>query len=78
MKRLNVHEAKASFSAVLDQVEKGEVVIICRRNLAVAELRALPAPRREPRPIGLEVGFRVDPAFFEPLPDELLDAFETR
>jgi len=34
-------------------------------------------PRREPRPIGLGKGkFTVPDEFFDPLPDEILDAFE--
>jgi len=40
-------------------------------------LTAAPAPRRERRPLGLDKGrLDVPPSFFEPLPDDLLDAFE--
>jgi hypothetical protein len=43
----------------------------------VADLTAAPAPRRERRPLGLDKGrLDVPPSFFEPLPDDLLDAFE--
>lgn len=75
---VNVHEAKAKLSAYLDAVERGERVVICRRNRPVAELTAAPAPRRERRPLGLDKGrLDVPPSFFEPLPDDLLDAFES-
>ncbi len=78
MKKVNVHEAKATLSALLDEVEGGKAVVICRRNVPVAELRALPSTRRKRRPIGLVKGFRVPAAFFKPLPQALLDAFEGR
>lgn len=74
---VNVHEAKANLSEYLDAVERGERVVICRRNRPVAELRPSPADRREPRPIGLDRGrVTVSPSFFDPLPEDLLEAFE--
>jgi prevent-host-death family protein len=79
MKQLNIHEVKARFSEILTEVEKGEAVVICRRNQPIAELRPLPRKPRQPRPIGLAKGrFSVPPSFFEPLPDDLLDLFEGR
>jgi len=41
MKMLNVSEAKTHFSSVLDQVEQGETVMICRRNLPVAKMMSV-------------------------------------
>jgi antitoxin (DNA-binding transcriptional repressor) of toxin-antitoxin stability system len=79
MIRLNIHEAKTHLSRYLKKVLEGESVVLCLRNVPVAEIRALPAPRTEPRPIGLASGsFTVAPTFFEPLPDDVLDAFEGR
>lgn len=78
MKRVNVHEAKAHLSALLDRVIGGESVVICRRNVPTAELRPITAPRQEPRPVGLVEGFDVPASFFEPLPDDELDAFDGR
>jgi antitoxin (DNA-binding transcriptional repressor) of toxin-antitoxin stability system len=77
MIRLNVHEAKTHLSRYLDQVRDGAVILLCRRNVPIAEIRAVQPTRTEPRPIGLYRGqFEVPETFFEPLPDELLDAFE--
>jgi antitoxin (DNA-binding transcriptional repressor) of toxin-antitoxin stability system len=71
---VNVHEAKAKLSEYLDAAERGERVVICRRNRPVAELRATTAARQAPRPIGLDKGrLTVPPSFFEPLPDDVLD-----
>lgn len=79
MMTVNVAEAKAHLSEYLDRVEAGETLIICRRNVPVAELRAAAAPSREPRPIGRMKGaFEVPPSFFEPLDDAWLDLFEGR
>ena len=78
MKRVNVHEAKAGLSALLDLVEKGETVVICKRNVPAAELRPVASPRRVRRPVGRAKGFRVLPAFFEPLPADVLADFEGR
>ncbi len=72
---VNVHEAKAKLSELLDLLEKGETVIICRRNKPVAELRPY-SDRGEPRPVGLCPELEpLGEAFFEPLPEEWLDAF---
>jgi prevent-host-death family protein len=78
MKKVNVHEAKTYFSALVDRVARGETVVICRRNVPVAELRPVGHPRRKPRPIGGVRGLVVPPSFFEPLPQSVIEAFEGR
>lgn len=78
--RINVHEAKAHLSSYLDRLERGEAdsVIICRRNQPIAELRALPTRRSAPRPLTKDPRFHLAQSFFEPLPDDLISAFEGR
>lgn len=72
-----MHEAKTHLSAVLAKLKPGDKVLICRRNTPIAELRALPRAPRKPRPFGLYAGqFTVPPSFFEPLPEDVLKAFE--
>jgi prevent-host-death family protein len=78
MKKVNLYQAKTQLSALVDRVAEGETVVICRRNVPAAELRPVPKPRRTRRPIGLVKGFSVPPSFFEPLPEDLLAAFEGR
>lgn len=76
MIHLNIHEAKTHLSKYLEHLEQGEVIILCRRNQPIAEIRGLTKERKEPRPVGKFRGeFSVPESFFEPLPDELLDAF---
>jgi len=79
MIRLNVHDAKTHLSEHLARLESGEedVIVICRRNQPIAEVRALVAPRVTRRAL-----FRRDPrftlsaSFFEPLPTAVVDDFE--
>jgi hypothetical protein len=45
----------------------------CKRNVPIAEIRSIPKKHESKRPIGLAKGmFEVPPAFFEPLPDEIV------
>lgn len=77
MLKLNIHEAKTHLSRYLARIEAGEVILLCRRNVPVAEIRALPQAARGPRPIGLgKERFEVPESFFEPLPETELRAFE--
>jgi antitoxin (DNA-binding transcriptional repressor) of toxin-antitoxin stability system len=77
MKKVNV-QATATLSALLDQVAAGAAVVICRRNVPAAELRAIPRARRTRRPGGLLKGFEVPATFFEPLPPDIVRAFQGR
>ena len=79
MVKINVAEAKAKLSEYLDRALAGEKIIICRHNDPIAELHPIAGTRTEPRPIGPLTGrpaFEVPATFFEPLPDEDLDAWE--
>jgi antitoxin (DNA-binding transcriptional repressor) of toxin-antitoxin stability system len=73
MKMVNIYEAKAKLSEYLDLAASGERVVISKRNQPVAELRAVPGVRAEPRPIGKAAGLlSVPPVFFDPLPADLV------
>ena len=74
MKKVNIFEAKARLSEYLDLVEGGERVVICRRNRPIAELRALPAVRGGPRPLG-GTELQIPDVFFDPLPADVEDSF---
>ena len=77
MFRINIHEAKTHLSRYLDRLRQGEVLIICKRNVPVAEVRAIPAARRARRPVGRAKGeFEIPESFFERLPDDVLTAFD--
>lgn len=76
MIRINIHEAKVHLSRYLKRLARGEVVVICKRNVPVAELRPIPPRRATRRRMGLDEGkVTIPPEFYEPLPAELLEAF---
>jgi prevent-host-death family protein len=79
MLSVNIADAKAHLSEYLAAVEKGETVVICRRNVPVAEIRPAAKPvEKKPRPIGLGPGgpeYEIPDSFWEPLPDALLAYF---
>lgn len=71
---VNVHEAKTHLSRLLEQAHAGQEIILAKAGKPYARLGPLaPAPvqRRPGRLAG-----RVDDAFFEPLPEAELQAFE--
>lgn len=77
MERVNVFELKARLSEFLARIERGERILICRRNQPVAEIRSVAAARTAPRPVGGAKGqFTVPASFFAPLPADVLDDFE--
>ncbi|MGH7290807.1 MAG: type II toxin-antitoxin system Phd/YefM family antitoxin, partial [Myxococcota bacterium] len=61
----------------LKRLAAGERIILCLRNVPIAEIRPLPAVDAAPRPIGLARGrFAVPSSFFEPLADDVAATFE--
>ena len=70
--KVNVHEAKTTLSQLLERAHAGEEIVIAKNGRPYARLVPLEAP--QPRTPGLLQGV-VDDAFFEPLPDEELDAW---
>jgi antitoxin (DNA-binding transcriptional repressor) of toxin-antitoxin stability system len=76
--KVNIQEAKTHFSSYIDQVEEGVVVIVCRHNQPVAELRAIDTPGiRTPRVAGLLKGqIHWEPDAFAPMTDEELAEFD--
>lgn len=71
----NISEAKAQLSALLEAVQKGEEVLICKAGKPVAKLTAY-SGAKEARKLGtMEGQIVIGPDFDEPLPDEILQAF---
>ncbi len=76
MLKVNISDAKARLSQYVDCVEKGETIVLCRRNVPVAEIRPLPRAPAGLRPVGIDRGLTLPPSFFDPLPEDVLRAFE--
>ena len=76
MIKININEAKTYLSHYLAEVQKGENIILCRRNRPVAEIRPITGKQEHPRPIGLAKNeFQVPATFFEELPEEVAAIF---
>ena len=75
---VNINEAKAKLSEFVEAAGKGERVLICRHNRPVAELRPIQgvqAGTRDLTPMYPGAAF-TPPAFFAPLSDAEIDAWE--
>jgi prevent-host-death family protein len=71
--KVNVHEAKTQFSKLLERAHAGEEIVIAKNGEPYARL--VPLGVRKAREPGLLKG-KVEAAFFEPLPDDELKAWE--
>ncbi len=72
-----IHAAKTHLSQLIARVEAGEEVIIARGDKPVARLAPIAAPKPQ-RVFGAmkdQIG-ELGPEFFEPLPQDELDAWE--
>jgi len=77
MIKLNIHEIKTQFSKYLDRVEAGETVVVCKRNIPVAEIRRI-EPKIERLPVlGSAAGQgKILPSFYDPMTEEELRLWE--
>ena len=72
MATVNVHEAKTHLSRLLERAHAGEEIIIAKNGTPYARLCSLEPPqKRRPGLLDGEVG----DAFFDPLPEEELEAW---
>jgi len=72
---INVHEAKPHLSRLLDKAHAGEEIVLGKAGKPYARLVPLKPVRK--RTLGFIKG-KLDPAFFDPLPEEELAAWEGR
>ncbi len=78
MATFTVHQAKTNLSKLIEQAEKGEEVIIARGDKPAVKLVPVLVPQKHPKRVfGAYKGLAtVTDAFFEPLPDDELAAWE--
>jgi antitoxin (DNA-binding transcriptional repressor) of toxin-antitoxin stability system len=76
--RVSVSEFESRFSELLQMVEIGESVTICRDGVPVAEMaRAQPLANRGPRKLGTLAGkvVEIDPDWWKAMSDQEADDF---
>jgi prevent-host-death family protein len=76
MRTVNMHEAKTHLSRLAEEVAAGEEVIIAKAGKPVMKLVPF-RPERKRRTLGLLKGkIHITGDFDDPLPQEILGAFE--
>lgn len=73
MEIVNIHQAKTHLSKLLSRVQNGEEIIIAKAGKPYAKL--VPVGQPSSRKPGIAKG-NVTEAFFDPLPDDELNAWE--
>ena len=74
MNMVNIADAKARLSELIEAATRGEQVIICNRNEPVAELRSLEPAAKTPRDLTpMYPDWTIDPTFFDPLDEADID-----
>ena len=78
MEKVQLHDAKARLSELVDRAQSGEEVVISRHGKAVAKLVGY-QPRRARRLGGVLRGkIKFRKGWDDPLPEDILAAFEGR
>jgi prevent-host-death family protein len=78
MRTVNIHSAKTHLSRLVEDVARGEEIVIAKAGKPVARLVPLTISRPKRRLGGLAGKMRISEDFDAPLPDDILDAFEGR
>lgn len=79
MTTVNIHAAKTHLSRLVEQAAAGEEIIIAKAGKPIAKLVPLTAEGKQKRKLGTLAGkIIIHDDFDDPLPDDLLDAFEGR
>jgi prevent-host-death family protein len=76
MSNVTIHSAKTHLSQLLARVEAGEEIIIARGKEPIAKLVPFQAQATKRRFGAFRGVISIGPAFFEPLPEEELAAWE--
>jgi prevent-host-death family protein len=75
MIKLNIHEIKTQFSKYIEMVEAGDTVVVCKRNVPVAEIRPIEKKKKRKPIFGSARGMVAIPPDFNELPADLLKLF---
>ncbi|ETX01046.1 MAG: antitoxin [Candidatus Entotheonella factor] len=70
---VDIHKAETQLETLINRMLAGEAIVIAKSGQPVAHLMPIEAP--QPRTPGIAKG-RITNAFFEPLPEDELQAWE--
>jgi prevent-host-death family protein len=76
--RINIHEAKTHLSKYLRKAEKGQQIVVCRRNVPIAVLGPTTAPVVDrAKAFGSAKGkVVIPPEFFDPMIEEFPEFYQ--
>ena len=73
MIKVNVYQAKARLSELIDLVAKGEKVLLCKRNVPYVVMTPVHQTKPKVRPMGLARGkIKLSKNFFDDMTDDEL------
>ena len=76
---VTIHQAKTNLSKLIAAVERGEEVVIARRDKVVARIVAADSEEKPKRRFGALKGvISFDDSFFDPMPEDELRLWEGR
>jgi prevent-host-death family protein len=76
---VNIHEAKTHFSKLIERAHSGEEIVVAKAGKPYARLVPLEVaqkPQRKPGRLKGKLANISDSVWFDPLPDDELDAWE--
>jgi prevent-host-death family protein len=75
--KLNLHEVKDQFSKYIEMVESGQTIVVCKRNIPVAEIRPIEKKEKRIPVLGSAAGRgKILKTFDEPLSEAELQLWE--
>lgn len=78
METVNIYEAKTRLSQLVDKAASGEDVVVSRNGKPLVRITQLKEQKRPVRFGVLKGKIKIGPDFDDPLPDDILAAFEGR
>ena len=76
MHTVNIHEAKTHLSRLVEQVSKGQEILIAKSGKPIAKLTGIKTEKPKRQPGFLKGKIKIAEDFDAPLSEDLLDAFE--
>jgi prevent-host-death family protein len=76
MIQIDLLQIQADLAHYLEQVARGENIVVTRDNEPIAEFRPIAPSLKSARSIGLAKGtFEIPESFYEPLPSDVIESF---
>jgi len=76
MPTVKIHHAKTHLSRLIQKACEGEEIIIARGDQPLVRLQPLREKKGQRKPGSMKGKLKIGPEFFEPLPEDELQAWE--